>query len=519
MIVTGIESDPELASIKADMLGSFLFFCRFFYEELTHRPFNYENPPGRESHRVTIARELTHVFHLRKIHLNINIPPGHGKSTIVSLFVAWAFAHYPDSKFLYISYSHSIAKKHTSIIKKIMSLDKYRLFFGVYIKKETSAKDHFETNFGGEVKAYGSGGSITGNDAGMPYLNRFSGCIIMDDMHKASEVSSDTKRENVITNYFETIKTRRRAPNIPMIHIGQALHQKDIRSMLIAGDDGEKWESVVLKAIDDNGNVLAPDLINKEQLLAMKEKNPYVFWSQFQQEPVPAGSSLFLPEWFVKMDEEPEIIRSFITVDTAATSKTYNDATVFSFFGIHKLMISGRDLGEYGIHWIDCVETRIEPSDLQESLLEFHSKCMSHKVKPEFIAIEKQSTGVTLCSVLSKIPGLFIRPIERTVASGDKSTRHISVQPFVAKRLVSLPAYAKHTQMCIDHCAQITANGTHAFDDIFDTLYDAIRICYVEQTAMHGLKELNSSNEIMNRIMSNQLSLAASKNKSYESWG
>jgi len=69
------------------------------------------------------------------------------------------------------------------------------------------------------------------------------------------------------------------------------------------------------------------------QLQEKQEKNPYVFASQFQQDPIPAGGALFKPENFIYLDHEPKIITSFITADTAETSKSYNDATVFCFWG------------------------------------------------------------------------------------------------------------------------------------------------------------------------------------------
>ena len=37
------------------------------------------------------------------------------------------------------------------------------------------------------------------------------------------------------------------------------------------------------------------------------------------------------------MEEEPNVLYSFITADTAETSKSYNDATVFSFWGIYEI--------------------------------------------------------------------------------------------------------------------------------------------------------------------------------------
>ena len=74
----------------------------------------------------------------------------------------------------------------------------------------------------------------------------------------------------------------------------------------------------------------------------MQEKSPYVFSSQFQQNPIPAGGSIFKPDWFVTLDFEPEILMTFITADTAETNKSYNDATVFCFWGLYEIETMGR---------------------------------------------------------------------------------------------------------------------------------------------------------------------------------
>src|SRR5690606_18544654 len=146
---------------------------------------------------------------------------------------------------------------------------------------------------GGSIKAFGAAGAITGQDAGLPNLDRFSGALIIDDAHKPDEVHSDTIREKVIQNYKETIVQRRRGVNVPMIFIGQRLHEQDLPAFLMSGDDEFIWDKCILKAIDDAGNALFPEINTKEYLLEKQLKSPYVYASQFQQDPIPAGGALF----------------------------------------------------------------------------------------------------------------------------------------------------------------------------------------------------------------------------------
>ena len=145
----------------------------------------------------------------------------------------------------------------------------------------------------------------------MPGLDRFSGAVILDDAHKPDEAHSDTIRQGVIDNYDETIRQRVRGINVPIIYVGQRVHEMDLTEYLLSGRDTDEWHSTILKGLDGAGNALYPEQMPKEKLLALQEKSPYVFSSQYQQEPLPAGGGLFKPEWFVELDEEPNLLSTF----------------------------------------------------------------------------------------------------------------------------------------------------------------------------------------------------------------
>jgi predicted phage terminase large subunit-like protein len=475
-----VKKETEASKLR----GSLLEFTRFFLKYLTQRDYILSQPKGRESHQIIICRELTKLTRLQipSQRLTINVPPGHGKSLHVSMWIAWCFTHYPDCNFLYISYSHELASKHTSFIKQIMSSAMYQHLFDVKLRYDSRAKDHFMTEAGGAVAAFGSGGAITGRDAGLPGLDRFSGAVVMDDTIKPDEANSDAIRKSVIKNYEETIRQRVRGINVPIVNIGQRLHEDDIGAFLLSDRDTRKWDSVILKAIDEAGNALYPEVNPLSDLLAMEKKSPYVFASQYQQDPLPAGGGLYKTEDFIILDEEPDIKATFITADTAETSKSYNDATVFSFWGIYEIESLGRKTGDLGLHWLDCQEIRIEPKHLKDAFIDFWQECMTHKVIPRIAAIEKKSTGATLVSVLGEMRGLTVRAIERSRASGSKTDRFLQMQPLVASKLISFTKHARHAQMCIEHMSKITANDTHRHDDICDTAYDAVKIALIDKT-------------------------------------
>ena len=464
-------TDFEFA--KANLLASPLLFTQVFFKVKTGKEFQISKPFSRESHFVTIFKALLKVYDGQTKRLLINVAPRYGKTVSLIYFIAWTIANNPKSNFLYISYSKSLAKLQTQTIREIIMLPDYRRYFGVSISEETSAKDDFHTSFGGSVFAAGAGGSITGRGAGVKNARDFSGAIVIDDIHKPIEVTSDTMRQSIIDWYSNTLLSRTNDKDTPIIFIGQRLHEDDLPSYLIKSGD---WEIVSLKSLTDQSQALYPEMHDMPTLLKMQEENPYVFSSQYQQDPLPAGGGIFKEHWFVLHEIEPEIVSTFITADTAETSKTYNDATAFSFFGLYKLKFKEQETDLYGLHWLDCREIRVEPKDLESEFFDFYRNCMSYHVKPHIAAIEKKSTGVTLLSTLKSLQGIRIVEIDHTKAQGSKIDRFLQIQSYVASKRISLPTEGKHTRVCVEHCRKITANATHRFDDICDTLEMAITL-------------------------------------------
>lgn len=482
---------------RAELLGSLLLFTQVFFKLRTNKDYNIVEPVGREARQITICRELTKLFYGETKHLLINIQPGAGKSELMIHFVAWAMAHYPDCNFMYISHTVTLAEEHTHTIKQIMCMPEYVRLFGVKIRKDSSAKGHFKTEEGGQVIACGAKGNIVGINAGLPNLDRFSGMPIMDDMHKPDEVHSDTMRESVIRNYMETISPRPRGPNVPTCFIGQCLHQYDLAAYLKAGHDGNKWKQVVLKSIDEAGNNLCPDVITIEKLRNYQINNKYTFASQYQQDPQPAGGGIFDPDCLKVFSITPKILNTFITVDTAETSKTCNDATVFSLWGIYRIIQEGIETDLYGLHWLDCHQVWVEPKDLRDEFMQFYRAAMGLEVKPYLAAIEKKSTGVTLISILKEMQGLQILEIERTRESGSKTARFLNIQSYWSSKRVSITEAAPHRTLVTKHMADITTNDTHRYDDICDTLTDAVNLALIDKVIMTRHNALNPSDKIV----------------------
>tara|TARA_R110002012_G_C11650541_1_gene611376 strand:+ start:1057 stop:2574 length:1518 start_codon:yes stop_codon:yes gene_type:complete len=466
--------------LRYKLLGSFLEFARYFYKVRTGRKFELSKPSSRESHYITIAKALTRCQKKEIERLQINIPPRYGKTELIIHFIAWCLARYPDSNFIYVSYSKTLATKQTSTIRQIVAHPEYQRLFNVRLSDDTSAKDNFETTQGGSVYAVGAEGSITGRGAGIANCDRFGGAIIIDDIIKPSDAASDVVRESRNDWYKNTLLSRLNNPDTPIIFIGQRVHEDDLAGRINAGWDGEEWEKIILPALSQNGHALLDRLHNTEKLMHMAKHSPYEFASQYQQSPQPAGGGLFKYTMFVKTDDTPDnITHTFITVDSAETEKTYNDATVFSFWGVYEIEQEGIKTNVQAIHLIDCLEIRVEPKDLKPEFMAFWSDCMRFTIPPTLSYIEKKSTGSTLISLLQGVIGMTVVDIKRGRES--KIARFLKAQPYVGSGQVSVNKDAPHASLFLEHMVKITANNSHRFDDIADTLADAVQIALIDR--------------------------------------
>ena len=488
--------------LRLKLLSNFLLFVQFFYPE-THggRKFELSQPVCRESHFVTVSRELTRAFLHQTQNIIINIPVRHGKSEMLTSYVAWCLAHYPDCQFIYSSVTKTLAVKQLAKIRSILRCQKYQELFP-FSTINVRAKDteaYFVTKGGGEVFGVGSGGDIIGSGAGLKSVNRFGGALIIDDLHKASEVLSDNIREKDC-NWFKNDAQGRlnNKGTTPIIVLCQRLHEDDLAGRLLDTSlkgkskfDGQYWERVIIPGLDASGYALWEEYYSADVMRREKETSPYYFHSQIQQNPTPAGGSLYKESWFVLREAPANISFTFVTVDTAETQETYNDASVFSHWGYYDMI----DRNTEGLHVLQCDEVRLEPHELENEFVQFLYRCMRVRTElkittPFVVAIEKKNVGVTLLSKLREFQGITLVEIQRgnnmsdagtAYLSGNKMYRFITSQSFIASKRISLSPEDSHTRLFIDHMTKITANNTHAHDDIADTCSDAIYIAFIEK--------------------------------------
>lgn len=279
--------------LRAFCLSGVLNYTRYVFGCVYKSPFFIGN-----HHRI-ICDALDRVMSGEVSKLIINIAPRYGKTELaVKSFISMGLAMNPSSKFIHLSYSDDLAHDNSEAIRDIVKSDEYQSIFPyVSIKDGSDSKKKWLTTEGGGVYATSTGGQITGFGAGAVGDSKmFAGAIVIDDPIKPEDALSDAKREKVNQRFETTIRNRVNSRNTPIIIIMQRLHENDLCGYLMRKEPGE-WEVISLPVLStgEGGeeNPLWPFKHRLEELHKLRDINPFVFETQYMQNPTPMEGLLY----------------------------------------------------------------------------------------------------------------------------------------------------------------------------------------------------------------------------------
>lgn len=306
----------QLRRLEAERRTVFQIECRASLHTFTRRMFKARKGFKWVDnwHHGVICDALERVFRGECTRLIINIPPRYSKTEIAVVnFIAWSLGRCPDSEFIHISYAAGLANANSAMARDVVQSVEYQeIFPNVTIRDDASAKGEWRTTDGGCIYATGSGGTVTGFGAGKmrdefdadgnPAPHVFGGAILVDDPHKADDAESDVIRKGDLDFFLNTLESRGngRDRSTPIIVIMQRLHEEDLSGFLMAGGNGEKWEQIVIPAIQNEGTenevALWPLKHTLVSLKEMQRAKPYVFAGQYGQTPAPLDGGEFKPD-------------------------------------------------------------------------------------------------------------------------------------------------------------------------------------------------------------------------------
>jgi predicted phage terminase large subunit-like protein len=407
-----MNSNARDLAIQVEAQEDLYFFSKYMFKE--RRKYKWMH---NWHHRV-VCDALMKVFRGETKRLIINIPPRYSKTELAAInFMAWCFGKAPDSEFIHVSYSATLAANNAFQTRNLVQEEAYlKVFPNLTLRDDSKAKDDWRTSEGGVCYSQGTGGTITGFGAGK-LRDTFGGAIIIDDPHKASEARSDTIRKSVIEWFQNTLESRTNSPDTPIILIMQRLHEEDLAGWLLDGGNGEVWEHLELSAIQPDGSALWPEKHTIQELNRMELAAPYVFSGQYRQRPSPPAGGFFKPDNIEIVDALPSEILKEVRAWDLASSENEGDFTA------GPRMVKGKD---NIIYIIDMVHGQWGPDGVNRTIKQT-AEIDGKKVVIRLPQDPGQAGKSQAKSFITMLAGFSV--VVETV-SGDKITR---AQPFAAQ--------------------------------------------------------------------------------------
>ena len=336
----------ERAAEKLILEKSHLHFTAHFFKARTGQNFHI----GR--HHPLICRAMDNVLAGRCKRLIINVAPGFTKTeTSVISLIAHGLALNPAARFVHLSYSDTLALGNSMRAKDILATEQYQLHWGVQIRKESSAKDVWETTAGGGVRATSTLGQVTGFRAGQ-MMPGFSGALIIDDPIKPADARYPNIRKEINNEYHRTVRSRLAHEDVPIIIIMQRLDEDDTSGFILKGGAGEAFDHLWLPAeirprvypAEWTHGRLIPHTLSDgplwpekldERALQVLRVDPKVYAAQYDQEPRVDTGDYFKAEWLVPVITLPprDTLRVYGASDYAVTADG-GDYTVHAVVGV-----------------------------------------------------------------------------------------------------------------------------------------------------------------------------------------
>lgn len=428
--------------------------------------------------------------------LLINVPPGTMKSLLTNVFwPAWEWGpkNRPHLRYVCASHSMNLAIRDSTRMRRLIVSDWYQSLWGdrVRLTDDQAAKVKFENTATGFREAVAAG-SITGARGDR---------VIIDDPHSVESAASDQMRQTTIEWFLEAVPTRLNNPDrSAIIVIMQRLHEEDISGVIIDRNLGYdhimlpmRYEpsraKTTLLGVDDprteHNELLFPERF-PEEIVERDEKvmGPYASAGQFQQNPEPRGGGVIKRDWWVpwERDTYPNFDFILASVDTAYTSKTENDPSAMTVWGV----FSGGDStaqitrsvtreGEVTALLnrqykeehpkVMLIYAWTEHLELFELVEKIRDTCVTYGV--DHMLIENKAAGHSVAQELRRVYGYDDFGVQLVdPKNADKLARLYSVQHLFAEGLIYAPNKLWADQV-IGQVAQFP-KGKH--DDLVDTV-------------------------------------------------
>jgi len=440
--------------------------------------------------------------------LIINIPPRCSKSSITSVaFPAFTWAQSrvsdtsgPGVQFLHASYSQILTLRDSTKCRRLIESPWYKHLWGerFQLMADQNTKSRFDNDKGGSRLSTSVGSSLTGEGGNI---------IVVDDPNAAQEAHSEATIATTIEWWDGALSTRlNNAKTGAFVVIQQRLGEEDLTGHILSKDVG-RWTHLCLPMRyepersfvtsigwedprKEPGELLWPERFGEAEVEELEKKmGPWTAAGQLQQRPEPKGGGVIKREWWQLWERDvfPSLDYVIASLDTAYTTKTENDYSALTVFGVFsggdQKALANRVIGrdEETISIIKRSYTEEHPKVMMlwawQERLELHDLVLKvqesmKRFKVDKLLIENKAAGI---SVAQEIRRLFahedfaVQLVDPK--SQDKLSRLYSVQHLFAEGLI----WAPDRQWADQVITQVSTFPKGKHDDLVDTVSMGLR--------------------------------------------
>jgi predicted phage terminase large subunit-like protein len=370
-------------------------------------------------HVAIVCEELEAVTRGEVDRLVVNVPPGFGKSWLVSvLWPAWEWGpqRRPELSYVAWTYASHLARRDGERMQTLCASEWYRLAWPAVRASTSDAARYFRNARGGFRFSTTVGGQLTGEHGDR---------LVVDDPNAAG----DTAHELADTEQKYRDKTGTRGePGHARVLVAQRLAPRDLTGFLL--EQGWRHVRLPMRAertfscpspsphacrVDESvagtrwdrpraeGELLWPERVPEAEVAAQEKiLGPAGAATQLQQRPAPAGGAVYQVEWLAHEWARPVRLERFDWLwqswDTAFKGSDGSDWVVGTVWGWHRAKA----------HLLDLVRARMGFVETCAAIKRLTARYPRAVTK----LVEDAANGAAVCEALEdQVPGLeLVRP-------------------------------------------------------------------------------------------------------------
>ena len=523
-----IDADRQLEDLdRADCEDSLYKFLKNSWKYIDSSEFTEGWPIE------AVAEHLQAVADGEIKRLIVNIPPRCAKSSLTSVaFPAWVWLQPPQwnsptsgagVQFLHASYAQQLSLRDSVKCRRLIESPWYQRLWSDRFKLtgDQNTKTRFDNDRSGSRLSTSVGSALTGEGGNI---------IVVDDPNAAQEAFSEATIHSTIEWWDSALSTRLNDPKTgAFIVIQQRLGEEDLTGHIMSKDVGDwthlclpmryEWERHTYtgigwndpRGLDDEGEPLVKvtsngdrvpvnpsahgELVKREGLLLWPERfgeeevkglerrlGPWATAGQLQQRPEPKGGGIIKSEWWQSWENShyPDMDMIIASLDTAYTSKTENDPSALTIWGVFSGDVVAQNLKTVGeetdrvfseshprVMLMSAWEGRYELHELVEKVA-----VSCRKMKVDKLLIENKAAGHSVAQEIKRLYGHENFAVQLYDPKGqDKLARLYSVQHIFAEKMI----YAPRRQWADTVIQQVGQFPKGKHDDLVDTVSMALR--------------------------------------------